>query len=63
MEILNGEYNFDSKDPIFGHGGKMYNARFLSKEQVGELIIDGCKLFKKNSKKASESPVLPPTEK
>lgn len=56
MEILNGEYTFDSKDPIFGFGGKIYNAKHLSKEQIGVLIIDGCKLFKKNDKKVPATP-------
>ncbi len=42
------KYTFQgSNDPIFGHGGKMYNAHHLDDEQIGELIVEGCTLFKK----------------
>lgn len=47
MKLKNSNYTLDSEDPIFSHGGKTYNANHLDDKQIGELVIDGCKVFKK----------------
>lgn len=57
MKILNGKFEIEVSDPVFGFGGKFYNAQFLTKKQANELIMNGCSLIKptpKASKRPSE---------
>lgn len=53
MKLKNSSYTFDSEDPIFTHNGKTYNAHQLNDKQIGELILDECKAFKKEDKKGT----------
>lgn len=47
MKLKNSNYTLDSEDPVFIHNGKAYNANHLDDKQIGELVMDGCKVFKK----------------
>ncbi|MER0442697.1 hypothetical protein [Emticicia sp. W12TSBA100-4] len=47
MKLKNSNYTFESEDPVFIHNGKAYNANHLDDKQIGELVMDGCKVFKK----------------
>jgi hypothetical protein len=47
MKLKNSTYTLESEDPVFIHGGKAFNANHLDDKQIGELVIDGCKVFKK----------------
>ncbi len=57
MKLKNSTYILDSEDPVFGHGSKTYNANHLDDKQIGELITEGCKVFKKE--KTVSGTVLP----
>lgn len=56
MKLKNSNYRFDGNDPVFSFNSKTYNANHLSDKQIGELIVNGCKIFKKE-KPATSTPV------
>lgn len=61
MKLKNSSYTLDAEDPIFSHGSKTYNANHLDDKRIGELVLDGCKIFKKD--KPAQVPVLSETTK
>jgi len=63
MKLKNSNYTLDSEDPIFTHNGKTYNANHLDDKQIGELVIDGCKVFKKEKSASGTAPAVLPDAK
>lgn len=60
MKLKNSNYLFDSEDPVFTHNGKTYNANHLDDKQIGELVTDGCKVFKKEKQPNGTTPAALP---
>lgn len=60
MKLNNSNYSFVSEEPIFTHNGKTYNAHQLTDEQIGELIVDKCTVFKKEKQPTGANPAALP---
>ena len=44
-----------TEDPVFSFGGKTYNANHLNDKQIGEFVMGGCQIFKKEDDTAEIS--------